>query len=130
MEKLELHRVDLAIGASSHKVFRKLDISIGLTADIEGNDSDFIFGGKYGFGLCDKQTGEYRWIKKVWSDEEVADRKPDRMRGNDGSVDSRGRFWVGFMNDPMVKEPTNEGVHLIAFYIALRNLESDENNRS
>jgi sugar lactone lactonase YvrE len=130
VEKLELHRVDLAVGASTHKVFGKLDISIGVTADIEGNDSEFIFGGKYGYGLCNKQTGEYRWIKKVWSNEEVADGKPDRMRGNDGSVDPRGRFWVGFMNDPMVKEPTDEGMYLIASHLALRNLERDENNTS
>lgn len=109
VEKLELHRVNLAVGISSHKVFKKLDISIGVTADIEGNDSEFIFGGKYGYGICNKQTGDYRWIKKVWSDDEIAEGKPDRMRGNDGSVDSQGRFWVGFMNDPMVKEPTDEG---------------------
>lgn len=32
------------------------------------------------------------------------------MRFNDGAVDSSGRFWVGAMNDPKVKEPTDEGV--------------------
>jgi len=32
------------------------------------------------------------------------------MRLNDGAVDSEGRFWAGAMNDPLVKEPTNEGV--------------------
>lgn len=79
------------------------------TADIEGDDAHFIFGGKYGYGICNRQTGDYHWIKKVWNDDEVADGKPDRMRGNDGAVDSRGRFWVGFMNDPMVKEPVDEG---------------------
>jgi sugar lactone lactonase YvrE len=33
-----------------------------------------------------------------------------RMRLNDGAIDSAGRFWAGAMNDPLVKEPTNEGV--------------------
>jgi sugar lactone lactonase YvrE len=82
------------------------------TADIEGNDTEFIFGGKFGYGICNRSTGEYRWIKKVWSDDEIADGKPDRMRGNDGAVDSQGRFWVGFMNDPLVAEVKDEGTFL------------------
>ena len=32
------------------------------------------------------------------------------MRSNDGAADCEGRFWVGTMNDPKVKEPTDEGV--------------------
>jgi sugar lactone lactonase YvrE len=103
--------VDLNVGPSSHKVVKKMDISMGTTADIEGNDKEFVFGGKYGYGICNKETGEYRWIKKVWSEEEVKDGKPERMRGNDGAVDSKGRYWVGFMNDPMVKDPVDEGMH-------------------
>lgn len=87
-----------------------MDISMGCTADIEGNDEEFIFGGKFGYGICNRQTGEYRWIKKVWSDDEVKDGKPDRMRGNDGAVDSQGRYWVGFMNDPLVAEVVDEGM--------------------
>jgi sugar lactone lactonase YvrE len=114
IEKQELHSVDMNAGASSHKVIKKMDISIGCMADIEGNDKEFIFGGKYGYGVCNKETGEYRWIKKVWSDEEVKDGKPDRMRGNDGAVDSTGRFWVGFMNDPLVKDPMDEGELTVA----------------
>lgn len=31
------------------------------------------------------------------------------MRGNDGTVDTQGRFWLGFMNDPLVLEPGPEG---------------------
>jgi sugar lactone lactonase YvrE len=89
-----------------------MDISLGCTADIEGNDKEFIFGGKYGYGVCDRETGEYRWIKKVWDETEVQDDKPKRMRGNDGAVDSKGRFWVGFMNDPLVAEVTEEGTHI------------------
>ena len=29
---------------------------------------------------------------------------------NDGAVDSQGRYWVGAMNDPKVREPSDEGV--------------------
>ncbi|KAK7189509.1 hypothetical protein DPSP01_001502 [Paraphaeosphaeria sporulosa] len=109
VEKQELHRVSVTEGPSSHKVVKQYDISIGCTADIEGNDTDFIFGGKYGYGICDKESGEYRWIKKVWSDEEVKAGKLNKFRGNDGAVDSGGRFWVGFMFDPLVTEMNNEG---------------------
>lgn len=31
------------------------------------------------------------------------------FRGNDGAVDVRGRFFVGTMNDPLVKSPEPEG---------------------
>lgn len=102
--------MDLNIGPSSHRIVKKMDTSMGCTADIEGNDTEFIFGGKFGYGICNKETGEYRWVKKVWSEEEVKQGKPDRMRGNDGAVDSQGRFWVGFMNDPLcVEEVKDEG---------------------
>ncbi|KAF2000642.1 SGL-domain-containing protein [Amniculicola lignicola CBS 123094] len=109
IEKMRLHSVDLNIGASSHRVVKEMDISLGCTADIEGNDEEFIFGGKLGYGICNKQTGEYRWIKKVWDDAEQKDNKPHRMRGNDGAVDSHGRYWVGYMNDPLVAEVIDEG---------------------
>jgi len=33
----------------------------------------------------------------------------DSMRANDGAVDSKGRLWVRYMNDPLVKEPVDEG---------------------
>lgn len=112
IEKQELHSVDLNVGPSSHKVVKKMDISMGCTADIEGNDKEFIFGGKYGYGICNRETGEYRWIKKVWSEDEVRDKKPERMRANDGAVDSKGRYWVGFMNDPMVAEVVDEGMSI------------------
>jgi len=32
------------------------------------------------------------------------------LRANDGSVDAKGRYWCGTMNDPLEKEPTNEGM--------------------
>ncbi|KAI7217136.1 hypothetical protein KC333_g4414 [Hortaea werneckii] len=100
---------------------RDLDFNIGTTADIEGTETEFVFGGKYGYGIMNRETGESRWIRKFWHDEE---RKPDgggkpgkgetreiRMRSNDGAVDAAGRFFVGAMNDPVVTETfTDEGI--------------------
>jgi sugar lactone lactonase YvrE len=100
----------------------QLDFSIGITADIEGNDDEFVFGGKLGYGIFTRKTGETRWIKKFWSDEErkedgggkpgVGKTREERMRSNDGAVDPKGRFFVGTMNDPLVVDGnlTDEGV--------------------
>ncbi|GAB1735961.1 hypothetical protein NU219Hw_g6019t1 [Hortaea werneckii] len=100
---------------------RNLDFNIGTTADIEGTEQEFVFGGKYGYGIMNRETGESRWVRKFWNDEE---RKPDgggkpgkgdtreiRMRSNDGAVDAAGRFFVGAMNDPVVTGTfTDEGM--------------------
>jgi len=106
--KQEIHTVDLSKGPSSHKA-TKLDISVGTTADIEGNDDEFVFGGKYGYGIMHKKTFEYRWIAKYWNEDEVKNGKDHRMRGNDGAVDKKGRYFVGTMNDPLVTEISKEG---------------------
>ena len=79
------------------------------TADIEGNDKEFIFGGKYGYGVANKESGDYRWVKKVWSEDEIKEKKHEKFRGNDGAVDSQGRFWAGFMFDPLVEEMRSDG---------------------
>ncbi|CAK4033446.1 Hypothetical predicted protein [Lecanosticta acicola] len=119
--KEKLHTINLTQGPSSHKQW-DLKFSIGCTADIQGNEDEFIFGGKSGYGLFDRETGEHRIIKDMWTDEERKDDgggKPgkgknlqERMRSNDGAVDSRGRFFVGAMNDPaLVGEGfTDEGL--------------------
>jgi sugar lactone lactonase YvrE len=119
--KKKLFFVDLTKGEQSLKE-HQLDFSIGITADIEGNDDEFIFGGKIGYGIFTRKTGETRWIKKFWTDEErkddgggkpgVGKTREDRMRSNDGAVDPRGRFFVGAMNDPTVVDGnlTDEGV--------------------
>lgn len=60
-----------------------------MTADIEGNDGGFLFGGKHGFGIFNRSTAQYRYIKKAWSEEEIADGKGKTMRANDGAVDSK-----------------------------------------
>ncbi|KAK5110930.1 hypothetical protein LTR62_005468 [Meristemomyces frigidus] len=119
--KKKLHFVDLAAGPSSHKQW-DLDFSIGTTADIADNDKEFIFGGKHGYGIMNRETGESRQLVAMWNEEE---RKEDgggkpgkgktrevRMRSNDGAVDAAGRYWVGTMNDPLVVAGniTDEGV--------------------
>lgn len=109
VEKQKVHRVDLNAGPTSHKVIRDFDISIGCTADIEGNAEEFVFAGKYGYGIANKQTGEYRWIKKVWTSDEISADKHEKFRGNDGGVDSQGRFWAGWMFDPLVSDWSAEG---------------------
>ncbi|KAK4554999.1 rRNA-processing protein cgr1 [Recurvomyces mirabilis] len=117
--KKKLHFVELAKGPSSHKQW-DLDFSIGTTADIEGNDKEFIFGGKYGYGIMNRETGESRQIVPMWDDEErkedgggkpgVGATREVRMRSNDGAVDKEGRYWVGAMNDPSVCKITDEGI--------------------
>lgn len=70
--KKKVHMIDLAKGPSSHKEFT-LDHSISVTADIEGNDGEFVFGGKLGYGIMNKDNGKVRWIKKMWTDAERVD---------------------------------------------------------
>ncbi|KAF2717313.1 hypothetical protein K431DRAFT_255643 [Polychaeton citri CBS 116435] len=109
--KKKIYFLDIAKGPESLKQY-DLEHSIGTTADIEGRDDEFIFGGKHGYGIMKRATGEVRWIKEHWGEEERKDdaggkpgfgkNKEERMRSNDGAVDSKGRFWVGTMNDPAV----------------------------
>jgi len=123
--KKKLYFLNPKEGPSSLKTW-DLDFNIGTTADIEGTEKEFVFGGKYGYGIMNRETGESRWIRKFWNEEE---RKPDgggkprkgetreiRMRSNDGAVDAAGRFFVGAMNDPVVTETfTDEGSLTIPF---------------
>lgn len=109
VEKQKVFRVDVNAGPSSLKTVKDYDISMGCTADIEGNPSEFVFAGKYGFGIASKTSGEYRWIQRVWSPAEIASNKHEQFRGNDGAVDSQGRFWAGFMFDPLVTTMNSEG---------------------
>nr|POE72729.1 putative sugar lactone lactonase yvre [Quercus suber] len=111
----KVHFINLAEGPSSHTQW-DLEFSIGTTADIEGHSSEFVFGGKAGYGIANRETGDVRLIKQFWTDEE---RKPDggetkemRLRANDGAVDIQGRYFVGTMNDPAVvgDKVTDEGV--------------------
>lgn len=109
--KKQLHVVELDKGPESLRT-HQLDISVGTTANIEGNDDEFIFGGKAGYGIMNKRTAEWRYIKEMWTKEEVDSGYAGRMRSNDGAVDSQGRYWVGAMNDPSVTEIGPEGTHI------------------
>lgn len=94
--KKHMHFIDLSKGPSSHRQFA-LEYNIGCSANIEGNDEEFVFGGKGGYGVFNRRTGEHRVIRAMWTDEERKDdgggkpkvgrNKEERMRSNDGAVD-------------------------------------------
>lgn len=84
--------------------------SCRVTADLASSDDSFIFGGKYGIGISKKDGNETRFLQSYWSEDEKKDGKPEKMRANDGIVDSKGRFWVSTMCDPGVTEFAPEGM--------------------
>jgi sugar lactone lactonase YvrE len=109
-----LHTVDLSAGPKSLKTLQ-LDMPVGVTADIEGEDSSkkILVGGKSGVYVLDRETGKYELLKKYYDSEE----KDERLRSNDGAVDTEGRFWVTTMNDFWVGEPQAEGLSEFLFFI-------------
>lgn len=105
--KDKVHVIDLNRGPSSLQSF---DVdAVSTTADIDGVDDEIIVGAKHGFALMQRSTGRLEYIKNVW-DERDGPGKDRWMRMNDGAVDTNGRYWVGAMNDPKVRAPSNEGV--------------------
>ena len=60
-------------------------------------------------GIGKKDSNETRLLKSYWTEEEKKDGKPDKMRANDGIVDSNGRFWVNTLCDPEVTSSGPEG---------------------
>jgi sugar lactone lactonase YvrE len=105
INKGRLHQVEPDEGAQSHRVIAELDIPISHTADVEGNDGIFVFGGKSGFGIFNRETGTYEYIARYWAGDQDGARKDTVMRGNDGGIDARGRYWIGLMNDPLIEAP-------------------------
>jgi sugar lactone lactonase YvrE len=120
----KLYIVDLSKGPNS---LRTIDtrISIGVTADIEGSDEVILAGAKDGITKFNVNSARHEYVAKFWNEDDGPDKAKEyvfeqkikslysctcRMRSNDGAADSEGRFWVGTMNDPFVKEPTDEGV--------------------
>lgn len=97
----QLHTIKIGEGPSSHAELN-LPFSIGTTADIEGDEARFIFGGKFGFGILSKDTHSVEQIK-TWPVDTVSNESAGKdgatnfMRSNDGAVDSKGRYWVGVM---------------------------------
>ncbi|KAJ5812020.1 hypothetical protein N7474_008321 [Penicillium riverlandense] len=105
----KLYRLDLARGPES---LRAIDTptSVGVTANIaDVGEDQLVVGAKYGFARLNRTTGSLSYIREVW-DEQDGPGKAERMRFNDGAVDSHGRFWAGAMNDPKVQTPGPEGV--------------------
>lgn len=65
----KLHQVDLAKGPSSLRTF-ELDNWITVTADIEGNDNEFVYSDNFGYGIIHKDTGKLRPLKEYWIEKE------------------------------------------------------------
>ncbi|KAL8918241.1 MAG: hypothetical protein Q9208_007469 [Pyrenodesmia sp. 3 TL-2023] len=106
--KEKFHTINLKEGPSSHQI-HDLEAAVSTTARVEGTEDKLIVGAKLGYAYFERSSGKLEYVKKVW-DERDGPGKAERMRCNDGAVDAAGRYWVGTMNDPKVKEPTNEGV--------------------
>lgn len=106
IKKHRLHVIDLNVGPSSLKTIQ-LDMPVGVTADIAGEDSSkkILIGGKHGIAILDRETEKYEYLQRYYDDKG----RDDRLRSNDGAVDPQGRFWIGTMNDFHVGDPTPEG---------------------
>ncbi|KAF2755044.1 hypothetical protein EJ05DRAFT_119979 [Pseudovirgaria hyperparasitica] len=107
--KRQVHYIDLEKGPDSHRV-QQLVFSIGITGDIDGDDERFVFAGKHGYGIVNRITGDWKYIKLAWSDEDFNSGKDQWFRANDGGIDSEGRFWASWMNDQLIKRPSAEAV--------------------
>ncbi|KFY01483.1 hypothetical protein V490_00893, partial [Pseudogymnoascus sp. VKM F-3557] len=109
----KLHVIDLAEGPSSLKTI-DFDIPVGVTADIEGvdNKDKILIGGKTGIAILDRNTGKYEYIKRFYDDADET--RDDRIRSNDGNVDSEGRMWIATMTDFHAGPCKPEG-HLLSF---------------
>ena len=105
INKRRLHEVEPDKGPESHRIVSELHFPIGHTADIEGNEAQFMFGGKSGFGIFEWEKGRYEFVKKFWTGDKDEPRKERVMRANDGGIDARGRYWIGVMNDPLIEPP-------------------------
>ncbi|KFY32489.1 hypothetical protein V493_00149 [Pseudogymnoascus sp. VKM F-4281 (FW-2241)] len=109
----KLHVIDIAEGPTSLKTI-DFDIPVGVTADIEGIDSNdkILIGGKTGIAILDRNTGKYEYIKTFYDGADEA--RDDRLRSNDGNVDSEGRMWIATMTDFHAGPCKPEG-HLFSF---------------
>ena len=60
-------------------------------------------------GIAQKGSSDSKMIRGYWSKEEEIEGKNERMRANDGAVDSQGRFWTSAVCDPLVVPMTAQG---------------------
>ncbi|KAI9733076.1 MAG: hypothetical protein M1834_003622 [Cirrosporium novae-zelandiae] len=115
----QIHFVDLDKGPESLKSFDTGD-SVSwptngpnrTTADIDGDKDNIIVGAKYGFALLDKKTGKLEYVAKLWNDTDP-EGTAEKMRLNDGAVDTRGRYWAGAMLDPESGYRPNQPVGIL-----------------
>ena len=68
----KLFVVDLAKGPASLKEFHT-NKAFGVTADIEGSETDIVAAAKDGFVKFDLTTGKQEYLAKLWSEND----KPD-----------------------------------------------------
>ena len=85
------HFIDVTKGASSHRVLDHPAFSIGVTADIVGNDDEIAIAAETFFGTINRQSGKHRVLKEFWGDGPQAESKAKERRMNDGNVDVQGR---------------------------------------
>ncbi|KAK0383611.1 hypothetical protein NLU13_9522 [Sarocladium strictum] len=105
----KVYRVNLAEGPSSLQTL-SYDHSISFTGEVADHKDWFVYGGKYGVGVSHKKGGTPRPVKEFWTEEEEKKEKREKMRANDGAVDSKGRFWVSAVCDPEVTSFAPEAV--------------------
>ncbi|KAH8650575.1 hypothetical protein BGZ60DRAFT_421372 [Tricladium varicosporioides] len=91
-------------GPESLKVIKTQE-TIGVTANIRGSSNELIVGARSGVAKLNPVTGTVTYLCEFWpSSAEIS----QRMRSNDGAVDSRGRLWVGAISEQLTENP--EGV--------------------
>jgi sugar lactone lactonase YvrE len=66
-------------------------------------------------GISSKDSGKTKPLAQFWSEDELKNGKKEKMRANDGAVDSKGRFWVSAVCDPEVTPFAPEGKNIYAF---------------
>jgi hypothetical protein len=93
----EIFSLDLnRAAADARPISFKVPEPIGVLALIKGDSEHLIAAAKRGFALIHKRTGDFKLINTAYPDEpELA----DKLRFNDGIVDSKGRFWAGTITD-------------------------------
>ncbi|EEP77669.1 conserved hypothetical protein [Uncinocarpus reesii 1704] len=83
-----------------------------VTANIAGSsDNQIAVGAKHGYAILARDAGKSGTELTVRREKKgTLTSFPARMRANDGAVDSKGRFWLGMINDPKVAETKDEAV--------------------
>lgn len=76
-----LHRLALSPSAdgnglsewSNHKVVATKD-PVGVAVELADDPNRLVVGAKYGFAVVDTETGEMKYVARVYKDEKVAER--------------------------------------------------------